>query len=108
MPYKSERIPISGTVHDKRRKLSPEQVRAIKILNEQGYSQRKLASMFGCSKRSVQNILNPQKRSKPKKRSTAYWTAAKKKYRQYKQELYTSGKINENRKRKYRIADKPP
>ena len=40
MPYKSERIPIQGTVYDKRRKLSLEQIRAIKILNEQGYSQR--------------------------------------------------------------------
>ncbi len=99
MPYKSEQIPISGTVHDKRRKLSSEQVRAIKILNEQGYSQRKLAVMFGCSKRSVQNILHPQQRTKSKKRSTAYWTAAKKKYRQRKQELYISGKINEKRKK---------
>ena len=108
MPYKSERIPISGTVYDKRRKLSSEQIQAIKILNERGYSQRKLATMFGCSKRSVQNILHPQKRSKPKKRSTAYWTEAKKQYRKRKQELYSTGKINENKKRKYRTSDKPP
>ena len=108
MPYKSERIPIQGTVYDKRRTLSLEQIRAIKILNEQGYSQRKLAAMFGCSKRSVQNILHPQQRSKPKKRSTAYWTEAKKQYRRRKQELYQTGKINENRKRKHRTSDKPP
>lgn len=108
MPYKSERILIQGTVYDKRRKLSSEQIQAIKILNERGYSQRKLATMFGCSKRSVQNILHPQKRSKPKKRSTAYWTEAKKQYRKRKQELYQTGKINENRKRKHRTSDKPP
>ena len=100
MPYKSERIPISGTVHDKRRKLSLEQVRAIKILSEQGYSQRKLAAMFGCSKRSVQNILQPQKRTAPKKYPTAYWTEAKRQYRKHKQELYKAGKITEGRKKR--------
>ena len=108
MPYKSERIPIQGTVYDKRRKISLEQIRAIKILNEQGYSQRKLAAMFGCSKRSVQNILSPQKRSVPKKRSTAYWTEAKKQFRKRKQELYQTGQINGNKTRKYRTSDKQP
>ena len=100
MPYKSERIPISGTVYDKRRKLSLEQVKAIKILNEQGYSQRTLAAMFGCSKRSVQNILHPQKRTAPKKYPTAYWTEVKRQYRKRKQELYKAGEISENKKRK--------
>lgn len=93
MPYKSEKIPIAGTKLDLRRKLSEEKKQAIKILSEQGYSQRKLAEMFGCSKRSVQNILHPQERSIQLKRPTEYWTKKKREYRQRKQQLYLSGKL---------------
>ena len=99
MPYKSERIKIAGTKYDKRSKLTKEQVRAIKILKEQGYSYRQLAAMFGCSKWSVQNIIHPQIRSKPKPRPTAYWTEKKREYRKRKQELHKSGKLNEKSKR---------
>ena len=35
MPYKSERIRIAGTKYDNRRKLSSDQVRAIKLLKEE-------------------------------------------------------------------------
>jgi transposase len=100
MPYNSERIPIVGTDHDMRRKLSDEQKRAITILSKEGYSQRKLATMFKCSRRLVQNILQPQTRAKPKQRPASYWSEAKRKYRERKQELYKTGKINENKKRK--------
>ena len=57
MPYKSEKVKIAGTQFDLRRKLSPEQVRAVSILSSQGYSQRQLATMFGCSKSTIQHIL---------------------------------------------------
>ena len=93
MPYKSERIIIAGTKLDRRRKLSPEAKDAIKMLSGQGYSQRKLAEMFGCSKRSVQNILKPQKRGVEMKRPTEYWTRKKREYRQRKQKLFLDGKI---------------
>lgn len=93
MPYKSEKIPIAGTKLDLRRKLSPEQKNAIKILSEQGYSQRKLAEMFGCSKRSVQNILHPEERKPAVKRPTEYWTQKKCEYRQRKQQMYVDGKL---------------
>lgn len=61
MPYKSEKVKIAGTKFDLRVKLSKDQKEAIKILSEKGYSQRKLAMMFNCSKRSIQNIIQPQK-----------------------------------------------
>mgnify|MGYP000351519455 FL=1 len=93
MPYKSEKIPIAGTKLDLRRKLSPEQKNAIKILSEQGYSQRKLAEMFGCSKRSVQNILHPEERKPAVKSPTEYWTQKKREYRQRKQQMYVDGKL---------------
>lgn len=100
MPYKSERITIAGTKHDNRRKLSTDQVRAIKLLKEDGYSYRQLAAMFGCSKWTIQNIIHPQIRKPPKKRPTEYWTEKKRNYRQRKQALFKSGQINEKSKRK--------
>ena len=59
MPYKSEKVKIAGTQFDLRRKLSPEQVRAVSILSSQGYSQRQLATMFGCSKSTIFFTLRP-------------------------------------------------
>lgn len=100
MPYKSERITIAGTKYDNRRKLSQDQVGAIKLLKEEGYSYRQLAAMFGCSKWTIQNIIHPQHRTPPKKRPTEYWTEKKREYRQRKQALFKSGLINEKSKRK--------
>lgn len=99
MPYKSERIRIAGTKYDNRRKLSSDQVRAIKLLKEEGYSYRQLAAMFGCSKWTVQNIIHPQFRKPSKKRPTEYWTEKKREYRQRKQALFKSGQLNEKSKR---------
>lgn len=100
MPYKSERIPMSGTKLDRRCKLSTEQKEAIKLLHEDGFSYRKLAEMFGCSKRSVQNIIHPQSRSVQPKRTTEYWTQKKREYRQRKQHLFATGNLKPKKKRK--------
>lgn len=93
MPYKSEKVKIAGTKFDLRVKLSKGQKEAIKILSEKGYSQRKLAVMFNCSKRSIQNIIKPQKRGESIKRPTEYWTQKKREHRLRKQQLYKDGKI---------------
>ena len=105
MPYKSERIPIAGTKLDQRRKLSDEQREAIKILANEGYSQRKLADMFNVSKSLVQGIINPHPRKPQKKRATAYWTEAKKKYRLRKHKLYQLGELS-HKKRNRKIITK--
>lgn len=105
MPYKSERIRIAGTKHDNRRKFSSDQVRAIKLLKEEGYSYRQLAAMFGCSKWTVQNTITPQPRKKDRKRPTAYWTEKKRQYRQRKQALFKSGIIDERTRRKRKHKD---
>lgn len=91
MPYKSEQIRIAGTKHDLRKKITDEQAKAIKILSSEGYSQRQIARMFGCSKSIVQHILNPKPRLSQKQYPTEYCTAAKRRYRMRKQELYKSG-----------------
>ena len=99
MPYKSEKINIAGTKYDNRRKLTDDQIRAIRLLKEDGYSFRQLAAMFNISKWSVQNIIHPQKRSKVIKRPKSYWTQKKKEYRARKQRLYLSGKIYEKKRK---------
>lgn len=93
MPYKSERVRIAGTQYDLRRKLTDDQIRAVSILSAQGYSQRDLAKMFGCSKGTIQNILRPCPRGPQIKRDREYWTEAKRRYRTRKQSLYKSGAL---------------
>lgn len=59
MPYKYENVRLKPH-QDRRRKLSNEDREMIK--NTKGISQRKLAKMFGVSRRTIQFILDPQKR----------------------------------------------
>lgn len=93
MPYKSERLGVAGTKYDRRRKLSPDQAKAIKFLKNEGYSYRQLAAMFNCSKWTVQNLVNPQIRKKQPARTTEYWTEKKREYRRRKHQLYISGQL---------------
>lgn len=105
MPYKSEKVKIAGTQFDLRRKLSPEQVRAVSILSSQGYSQRQLATMFGCSKSTIQHILHPAPRRAVFSRPTEYWTEAKRRYRARKQQLFKSGALSKKRRSTTKKAD---
>lgn len=93
MPIKVEHIKLAGTKFDARAKLTPDQREAIKVLSREGYSQRKLAAMFGVSKRLVQSLVAPTERKPEKKRSTEYWTQVKKRHRDRKISLYKAGKI---------------
>lgn len=98
MPLKIESIKVAGTKFDGRAKLSEEQRQAIRILSREGYSQRKLASMFDVSKRLVQSIISPPVRKPPKKRSKEYWADVKKRHRNKKIDLYKSGIIKFKKK----------
>lgn len=94
MPLKIEScVQLAGTQYDKRAKLSEEQRQAIRILAREGYSHRKLAAMFGVSKRLVQSIITPPARKPAKKRTKEYWSDIKKRYRQRKIQLYKDGKL---------------
>lgn len=103
MPYKSEKIKIEGTKHDKRIKLTKEQKKAIHE-NKLGLSQRKLAEMYKVSRRTIQFILDPEKLEENKKRraerggSKQYYkkednTKAIRKTRRHKQILFKAGEI---------------
>lgn len=103
MPYKSEKIKIAGTKHDRRVKLTPEDKVEIKK-NLLGLSQRELARKYGVSRRTIQFILDPAKLEENLKRrqerggSKRYYNKedhAKsiREHRRYKQELKLKGEI---------------
>jgi hypothetical protein len=104
MPFKSDKIKIEGTPHDKRRKLTEDQKKDI-FENKHGLSQRKLAEAYGVSRRTIQFILDPKKLEENKKRreERGGWkqyykkennTAAVRKTRRHKQILFNAGEIN--------------
>ena len=106
MPYKSEKIKIAGTKLDRRRKLTEDQKECIRWLREEeGLSQRKLAAMFGVSRRLITFILDPEKEKRNKirakelrqegryKYSKEQWAEVMKEHRHYKEKLHKDGFI---------------
>ena len=105
MPYKSSKIKIVGTKHDRRVKLTQRDKQSIKELYKLSeWSTRKLAKKYEVSKRLIQFILDPAKLEANKERrkerggskqyyNKEYSTNAKRKHRRYKQKLYISGSI---------------
>lgn len=107
MPYKSEIIPISGTENDRRIRLNDEQRSEIKTLyKEESISTRKLAAMYGVSRRTITFILDPNKASiaseqfKRRRKDGRYKPSKEKRakvmreHRNHKQALYKQGKLN--------------
>lgn len=106
MPYKSEKIKIEGTQHDRRRKLTEDQKAYIRWLREEeGLSQRQLAAMFGVSRRLITFVLDPEKEKQNKALQKQYrlegrykytkeqWAEVQRDYRRYKQQLHKDGLI---------------
>ena len=106
MPYKSEKIKIEGTKLDRRRKLTEDQKQYIRWLRqEEGLSQRQLATMFGVSRRLITFVLDPDKELKNKalqkqhrqegryKYTKEQWAEVQREHRRYKQQLHKEGKI---------------
>ena len=101
MPYKSEKIKIAGTKHDRRIKLTEQDKIDIRKSN---LSQRKLAAMYNVSRRLIQFVLSPEKLKDNIKRrnenggSKKYYVKEKhkdymKNHRRYKQKLYIDGQL---------------
>jgi DNA-binding XRE family transcriptional regulator len=110
MPYLSEKITIAGSTNDRRIKLTQLQKKEI-FENKLGLSQRKLATMYEVSRRTISFILFPEKLEENKKRreerggSKAYYkkekhTAYIREHRRYKQDLLISGEIKLPAKKK--------
>lgn len=70
MPYKTEKIRFDCPFFDRRTKLLPCQKERMTLLHKQGYSQRKLASIFNVSRRLVQFVTCPEKKEENLQRRT--------------------------------------
>lgn len=103
MPYKSEKIKLSG-LQDRRKRLTDEQRKEIDILYGTGvYSLNDLAKKFGVSKKTILLIVNKDSAEKAKQYRKAHWRDWQRtgeernedvrNYRKYKQELYKDGKL---------------
>lgn len=105
MPFKSEKLLIVFTEHDRRIKITDEiRESIIKEYATGKTSHRKLAAKYGVSKTTIENVLNPDKYQKQLKRykaenhSAKYYNKDKwkdyiKQHRRYKQSLYKKGII---------------
>lgn len=106
MPFKSEKIKISGTEFDRRVKLNEEQREEIRNLYKTTVpSQRKLAIIYGVSKSLIAMIVNPEKKERCRmqfieRRKDGRYNSSKeqrakimKEHRRYKHNLYKEGKI---------------
>lgn len=102
MPYKSEKIKISGGKYDRRIKLTEQDKQD--ILNLTGLSINAIARKYGVNKRLIQFILFPERKAKnlldrqARGGSMRYYnkekhTLAVRETRNYKQELYKKGEI---------------
>jgi hypothetical protein len=108
MPYKSEKIKIEHTQHDKRIRLSEAQKQAIKKEYATGLAtHRSLAEKYRVDRKTIYNILNHDKYlkqledNKINKHSQKYYNKDKHKdyiktHRQYKQKLYVNKLIGES------------
>lgn len=104
MPRKSDVIPINNETLDRRVKLTAQDKIEIQI-NVLSLSQSELARKYNVSKRTIQFILDPQKkleniqRRKERGGYKQYYdkeknTIAQREHRDYKKQLFKEGKIS--------------
>lgn len=108
MPYKSEKINISGTTYDRRVKLSEAQRCEIRErYRAGGVSTYQLANEYGVSRRTIDFVLHLERyercreQFKERRKDGRYkpspeeWAATIREHRNYKNELFKNGLIKE-------------
>ena len=97
MPYKTDTQKLDSPFLDARVRLLPCQREMIPVIRElHGLSQRKLAQMFNVSKRTIQFILDPEK----KKRCHEQYKERRKDGRYYDKEAHKTA-MNKHRRKKH-------
>lgn len=107
MPYKSEKIKIEFTKHDRRLKLTEEERDEIVFKHENGQSQRSLAREYQVDRKTIYNTVYPKKYQQQLKnnKKNKHWdkyynreynTKKVREHRRYKHKLYSKGKIKED------------
>ena len=110
MPYKSEKIKIAGTKHDRRKKLTDDQKAYIRWLREEEQlSYNQLARQFGVSKRLIIFICKPDIMERERERYKQYkkegrykptkeeWAETMREHRRYKEALAKAGEIGNDK-----------
>lgn len=96
-PYlKAQTLPLEGLL-DRRRRLTDAQKDEVRKLYSEGWSQRKLARAFGCSRTLVQLLVNPERAKAVAGRFKANW----RKYANARGKAYAAAAVRSWRKYKY-------
>lgn len=106
MPYKSEKMSINNELLDRRVKLlSSQKIEIAELYKTGNYSLNGLAKQFNVSKKTIFNIVNPEKleiskqQYKERRKDGRYYDKevhrkAMQSYRKYKHTLYLNGELN--------------
>lgn len=73
MPYRSERIRLPATLDRRRRLSDADKAEILRRYKAGGCSLQSLATEYGCSKKSVLLIVNPESKARNDKRIKEHW-----------------------------------
>ena len=73
MPYRSERIRLPATLDRRRRLSDADKAEIARRYKAGGITKQALANEYGCSKKSVLLIVNPEAKAKNDRRIKEHW-----------------------------------
>lgn len=73
MPYKSEKIRLPESLDRRRRLSDADKAEILRRYKAGGCSLQSLATEYGCSKKSVLLVVNPESKAKSDKRIREHW-----------------------------------
>lgn len=73
MPYRSERIRLPATLDRRRRLSDADKAEILRRYKAGGCSLQSLATEYGCSKKSVLLVVNPESKARNDRRIKEHW-----------------------------------